>query len=232
MTADISLVADRNAHLSSSVHQKSSPALPGSPWLAYDRHVQDIDRLSLDYQARYCEENVWRLLARSEFAARRSWAVIVTSQSGHFVALHQRAGRPGDGLVCWDYHVFAVVDDPDGTRLALDLDSDLPFPGPLARYLADSFPPMRHPPRRPIFRVIAAADYLAGLASDRSHMRQPDGSYCAPPPPWPAPGKGKSNTLPAWIDVSCNAVGVLYDLPHMGDFAAERGISGMGHSEL
>jgi len=181
--------------------------------------VLSIDRLSLDYQARYCEENVWRLLARSELETRRSWAVIVSSQSGHVVALRQKAGRPGDGLVCWDYHVFAVGDDADGTRLALDLDSALPFPCPLARYLAESFPPMRDPGRRPIFRVIAAPDYLTGLASDRSHMRKPDGAYFAPPPPWPAPGKGKSNTLMAWIDVSCSSPGDLYDLTKMGAFA-------------
>jgi len=167
---------------------------------------------SLDYQARYCEENVWRLLARSELAGRRAWAVIVSSLSGQIVTLRQKAGRPGDGLVGWDYHVFAMVDDADGTRLALDLDSDLPFPCPLARYLFESFPPMRHPRSRPIFRVIAAADYLAGLASDRSHMRKPDGTYLAPPPPWPAPGAGKSNTIWAWIDVSCDSAGVRYDL--------------------
>jgi len=181
--------------------------------------VLSIDRLSLDYQARYCEENVWRLLARSELEGRRSWAVIVSSRSGHVVALRQRAGRPGDGLVCWDYHVFAVVDDFGGTRLALDLDSELPFPCPLAHYLAESFPPTRHPRQRPIFRVIAAADYLTGLASDRSHMHKPDGSYFAPPPPWPAPGAGRSNTLMAWIDVSSNAPGDLYDLAHMSAFA-------------
>jgi len=181
--------------------------------------VQHLDRLSLDYQARYCEENVWRLLAHSELAACRAWAVIVSSPSGRFVALRQRAGRPEDGLVCWDYHVFAVVDDPHGTRLALDLDSDIPFPCPLARYLAESFPPMHHPRRRPIFRVITAVDYLTGLASDRSHMRMPDGSYFAPPPPWPAPGKGKSNILVSWIDVTCDSPGVLYDLAQMRAFA-------------
>ena len=179
-----------------------------------------IDRLSLDYQARYCEENVWRLLARGEIEARRSWAAIVSSQSGLVVALRQRAGRPEDGLVCWDYHVFAVVEDLDGTRLALDLDSELPFPCPLLRYLAESFPPMRLQRRRPIFRVIAAADYLTGLASDRSHMRRPDGSYFAPPPRWPAPGRGKSNTLMSWIEVSCKSPGVLYDLAQMCAFAA------------
>jgi hypothetical protein len=205
--------------------------------------VLDIDwlslRPSLDYQARYCEENVWRLLARSELAGRQAWAVIVSSPSGYVVELRQRAGRPGDGLVCWDYHVFALVDDVDGTRLVLDLDSDLPFPCPLARYLAESFPPMRlarhdpsirpdtrpifrpisRPISQPIFRVIAAADYLSGLATDRSHMREPDGSYLAPPPPWPAPGVGKNNTLRAWIDVGCDGPGVLCGLEQLGTIA-------------
>ncbi len=174
-----------------------------------------IDRLSLDYQARYCEENVWRLLVRGELAGRQAWAVIVSSPAGHIVALRQRAGRSGDGLVCWDYHVFAMVGDPDGTRLALDLDSELPFPCPLARYLDETFPPTRHLRHRPIFRVIAAADYLTGLASDRSHMRKPDGSYLAPPPPWPAPGTGKRNTLLSWIDVACDSPGALFDLAEL-----------------
>ena len=116
-----------------------------------------LDRLSLDYQARYCEENVWRLLARGELETRRAWAVIVSSRCGFVQALHQRAGRSGDGLVCWDYHVFAVVDEPDGPRLALDLDSDLPFPCPLARYLVESFSSKHHPRQRPLFRLIAGS---------------------------------------------------------------------------
>jgi len=178
-----------------------------------------FDRGSFDYQARYCEENVWRLLARSEIGKRCAWAVIVASSSDFFVALRQQVGRPGDGLVCWDYHVFAVVDDPDGVRLALDLDSSLPFPCPLERYLAESFPPMRHPHRQPIFRVVPAADYLAGLASDRSHMRKSDGTYSSPPPPWPPLGGGKSNTLMAWIDVTTKSRGVLFDLAGMMAFA-------------
>jgi protein N-terminal glutamine amidohydrolase len=182
-----------------------------------------LDRLTFDYQARYCEENVWRLLGRSDLSGRRGWAVIVSGLSGHVVALHQTAGRPRDGLVCWDYHVFAVVDDPEGPRLALDLDTALPFPCPLAPYLAATFPltlpsvRLRH--QRPRFRVLEAADYLAGLSSDRSHMRTPAGDYVAPPPPWPAPGSGKSNTLMTWIDVSVDAPGSLWDLDQMLAFA-------------
>jgi protein N-terminal glutamine amidohydrolase len=184
--------------------------------------VLSIDRAALDYQAFYCEENVWRLLAREEVSAHRAWAVMVASPSGHFVALHQKAGRPVDGLVCWDYHVFAIVDDLDEARLALDLDSALPFPCPLERYLAESYPPALFRREQPRFRVIAAADYVSDLASDRLHMRSSNGNYTAPPPPWPAPGGGKSSNLMAWIDLGSRSPGTLYDLAQMRAFAGRR----------
>jgi hypothetical protein len=173
----------------------------------------------LDYQAFYCEENVWRLLARAELDGRRAWAVIVSSASGHFVALRQKAGRHADGLVCWDYHVFAVVDDADGTRLALDMDSDLPFPCPLVRYLDESFPALLSLPQLPHFRLVEGAEYVAGLVSDRSHMRGPDGDYTAPPPPWPAPGGDRPSTFAAWIDLASDGPGTLVDLAKMRTFA-------------
>jgi protein N-terminal glutamine amidohydrolase len=185
--------------------------------------VLRIDRLSLDYQAFYCEENVWRLLAREELGDRRTWAVIVSSLSGHFVALRQKAGRHADGLVCWDYHVLAVVDDSDGTRLALDLDSDLPFPSSLGHYLDESFPRRLSVPQQPQFRLVESAEYLASLVSDRSHMRSPDGNYTAPPPPWPAPGGNGPSTFMSWIDPSSNSPGTVYDLATMRGFARGSG---------
>jgi hypothetical protein len=184
--------------------------------------VESLVRASLDYQARYCEENVWRLLAHPVLAGRRAWAVLVSSEAGHFFALRQSAGRAADGFVCWDYHVFGVVEEPDGRRWALDLDSELPFPSLLTDYLAETFLPLRHQPAAPRFRLMAAADYVAELASDRTHMRNPDGSYLAPPPPWPAPGRGKSNTLMSWIDVTVSAPGALLDLEGLGAFASTR----------
>jgi hypothetical protein len=184
--------------------------------------VLSFHRGSLDYQAYYCEENVWRLLARTELAACHSWAVIMSSRSSYFVVLRQSAGRPADGLVCWDYHVFAVVDDPDGQRLALDFDSNLPFPYPLERYLDESFPSIMPVPLQPHFRLIEGQEYLAGLASDRSHMRRPDGSYTATPPPWPAPRGEGPGTIMSWIDISSSSPGVLYDLARMRAFAVGR----------
>jgi hypothetical protein len=183
-----------------------------------DMSLGSLARRSFDYQARYCEENVWRLLARPELERCRAWAVIVSNEVGHFFALRQSAGRPGDGLVCWDYHVFAVAEETDGQRWVLDFDSELEFPCPLTDYLVETFVPLRSQPSAPLFRLMTATDYLTKLSSDRSHMRHPDGTYLASPPPWPAPS-GDGNTLMEWIDVTCSAPGLLLDLDSLSAFA-------------
>jgi protein N-terminal glutamine amidohydrolase len=181
--------------------------------------VLRIERSELDYQAYYCEENVWRLLARPEFANMACWAVLVSNERRDVVTLRQRSGRSGDGLVHWDYHVFAVATDPIEGRVALDLDSELSFPSPLRRYLEDSFPSDVQRAYLPLFRVIAGDEYVGSLVSDRSHMRRLDGSWIAPPPPWPAPGAGKANLLVEWTDMRRRKPGTLYDMAHMSTFA-------------
>jgi hypothetical protein len=186
--------------------------------------VLRIGREGADYRPYYCEENVWRLLARPELGDVASWAVIASNAAREIICLRQRAGRPVDGLVRWDYHVFAVADDPVAGRLALDLDSDLPFPGPLARYLGLSFPPDVQPAFAPTFRVIKGSDFVAGFVSDRSHMRRPDGSWIAPPPPWPAPGSGsgRPSILMDWTDMGRRSPGAVYAAARMAAFAAGR----------
>lgn len=64
--------------------------------------------------------------------------------------------------------------------------------------------------RRPLaacrrrYRVVPAADYLEHFASDRSHMRRPDGSWSAPPPPEPCivARDGCANRMQIYVDVS------------------------------
>jgi hypothetical protein len=51
-------------------------------------------------------------------------------------------------------------------------------------------------------------------------MRSPDGRYTMPPPPWPAPGGGRSNTFLNWLDLSTGGPGKLFDLADMLAFAA------------
>jgi len=183
--------------------------------------VHRIERTGLDYQAYFCEENVWRLLSRPEYVGFTSWAVIVSNAPRDVVLMRQVAGRPLDGLVHWDYHVFAVVTDSIAGRLALDFDSELPFPSPLSRYLEDTFPHDVQRAYEPRFRVIRDSEYVSGLVSDRAHMRRADGSWVAPPPPWLAPGagSGKPSDFMIWTDVLARSPGIVYDRARMVAFA-------------
>ena len=64
----------------------------------------------------------------------------------------------------------------------------------------------------PIFRVMSAADYVANLRSDRSHMRDANGNYHKPPPPWSPPGGGSDTNLAQFIDLNQPVPGEIYDL--------------------
>jgi protein N-terminal glutamine amidohydrolase len=193
------------------------------PWDGILARVDRIDRERLDYQAFYCEENVWRFLARPEYRESATWAVIASNDPREVVVLRQRSGRPVDGLVHWDYHVFAVVADPVQGRLAYDLDSDLPFPCPLDRYLGESFPSEVQRAFAPKFRVMSGSDYVTFLVSDRSHMRRQDGTWIAPPPSWPVPGAGtaKPSLFMEWVDLRRRSPGTVMDAQRMAAFAAE-----------
>jgi hypothetical protein len=171
----------------------------------------------------YCEENVWRLVARPEVAEFKIWAVLASSRARRIVVLRQRLGRPLDGLIHWDYHVFALIEARAGELLALDPDTDLPFPCPAARYVEESFPVGVQSRLVPRFRILSGADYLRGLVSDRSHMRRPDGTWIAPPPPWPAPGAGKASNLMDWTDMERRQPGRLLDLKGLAAFIARGG---------
>ena len=71
--------------------------------------------------------------------------------------------------------------------------------------------------------VVAARDYVEGLASDRSHMRRSDGSWLAPPPPWDPPGAGKPPNLLSWIDPEGEGPGLVLGLEELRYFALTRG---------
>jgi len=186
--------------------------------------VVPFGRDELDYQPYYCEENVFRLLGHPELAAWQAWAVLVSSRTQDAVLMRQRAGRPVDGLVHWDYHVFALLLDPGEGALVLDIDTQLPFPCPFSRYIEDTFPVGSPSVESARFRMIAAAEYLSSFSSDRSHMRRDDGSWIWPPPPWPAPGsaEGRPSNLLRWIDVRRRSPGRLFDLRRLSALVSRR----------
>ena len=98
----------------------------------------------------------------------------------------QRAGRDEEKLVIWDYHVILIY-RPDERCLVFDLDSDLPFPTYFHKYVTETFrtDAILNPEYHRFFRVIPAPLFLQTFASDRRHMKKPDGSWMKPPPPYP-----------------------------------------------
>jgi hypothetical protein len=158
------------------------------------------------YWPYFCEENIWHLcgddrtLGSTPAGERR---VVFISNARRRVALSkQRAG--GGGLVLWDYHVVLL----DG-RKVWDLDSTLGCPVDLDVWVRESFFPLV-PGYAPRFRVVDAATYRARFASDRSHMRDAEGTPLKPPPPWPRIGEGM--TLMQFVDLESPFVGEVLDL--------------------
>lgn len=150
-----------------------------------------LARESCRYTPLFCEENVWwlarRLIDDGNHPDRLTvW--LMSNPTGTCLMCRQLAGGE-DGLVAWDYHVALQCRDDTGDWI-YDLDSQLPFPAPTARYLHETFPVQSRLPAhlRTTLRLIPAQDFLAYFWSDRSHMRGrippaafPDYPIIAPP---------------------------------------------------
>ncbi|XP_070702003.1 protein N-terminal glutamine amidohydrolase [Pempheris klunzingeri] len=142
------------------------------------------------YSSCYCEENVWKLceFVRTERTAPlEELFVVFISNDNRMVPLwKQRSGR-GDEAVIWDYHVVLLQVGRQSNTLVYDLDSELPFPCSLQLYAAQALRSDRHvkAPYHRKLRVVPADSFLLNFASDRSHMKNPDGSWKMPPPLYP-----------------------------------------------
>ncbi|KAM9838622.1 protein N-terminal glutamine amidohydrolase [Aulostomus maculatus] len=142
------------------------------------------------YTSCYCEENVWKLcdFVRSEGTVplTQVFAVFISNENRMVPLWKQKSGR-GDQPVVWDYHVVLLQLVAQSDALVYDLDSVLPFPCSLKLYAAAA---MRSdhgikPAYHRKFRVVPADVYLRNFASNRSHMKNADGSWKMPPPPYP-----------------------------------------------
>lgn len=168
------------------------------------------------YASRYCEENVWQLAQAPELAGLQRSAVFITNARKTCALWHQRSAQAPGEPVLWDYHVVLLTEG-DAPRL-WDLDSDLPFPSPALDYLSATFPfaGSLPPEVEPRFRLVPAEELLQTFASDRSHMRAPDGSWHAPPPPWPPIATaGETMTLPRYLDLRLPQPGQVLKLAEL-----------------
>jgi protein N-terminal glutamine amidohydrolase len=145
------------------------------------------------YAAYFCEENVWHL-AQERAGRADVHAVFVTNRTQQVALWRQRAGDP----VIWDYHVV-LLDGGDVVDLDTTIEGGPTLPVPV--WLKGTF---RSAPEAlaPRFRVVAAEDLLRTFASDRSHMREPDGTARKPFPEWPAIRCPLgAHTLPRFLDL-------------------------------
>jgi hypothetical protein len=145
------------------------------------------------YQPFYCEENAWHLCAHPSVGAGPR-AVVFVSNARRTVAFGGQRRGGEDGIIVWDYHVVVVVRRRSGWRV-YDPDAIAGEGAPLPDWLQTSFgvPPRFRRSLAPQFRVVEAAVFRADFRSDRAHMRREDGTWSAPPPPWPLIGSGGSN---------------------------------------
>ncbi|XP_013647898.1 protein N-terminal glutamine amidohydrolase [Brassica napus] len=142
----------------------------------------------------YCEENVYLLcktLCESGVADETGsdlFVVFISNERKQVPLWHQKASTRADGIVLWDYHVICVQrkKESDSEPLVWDLDSTLPFPSPLASYVTETIQPsfQLFAEYKRFFRVVHAPLFFKHFASDRRHMKGPDGSWIAQPPPY------------------------------------------------
>lgn len=169
------------------------------------------------YWPYYCEESVWQLCDRLEDQERSiARAVMISNPLKQVLFWHQKPSTD-DEAILWDYHVILLRRRTE-RWWAWDLSSHLSCPIPAEDYLFYSFrPDLAVPPElRPRFRLISASEYRSQLASDRSHMRQTDGTFHAPPPPWPAIGQGTN--LDVWLDMARPVPGRVLDLVQLREW--------------
>ncbi|KAL2923590.1 Protein N-terminal glutamine amidohydrolase [Bienertia sinuspersici] len=137
------------------------------------------------------EENVYRLckkLCSAEIADTENsdfFVVFISNDRKQIPLWHQKASHRADGIILWDYHVICVQKkENEKSSQVWDLDSTLPFPSPLASYVAETFRPsfQLFSEYRRFYRIVHAPVFLRYFASDRRHMKDSDGNWNAQPP--------------------------------------------------
>lgn len=173
--------------------------------------VENVPQIVLnecDYTAHYCEENVWKLAdkirLKNDKYLQHSSVVFVSNHNSLVPLWKQKAGKDADGLVVWDYHVFLIYEGYNSSWV-FDSDSLLQFPVHFVDYYIQTFKSddLLKPEFHRLFRVISASDYLNNFASDRRHMKNENGTWIKPPPPWlPISCQNEMHNLPKFMSMS------------------------------
>lgn len=165
-----------------------------------------------DYQACYCEENIWRLCSRFAAPAYRATVVFISNTHGSVALFNQVAGSGPDAAVIWDYHVMLCVLD-EGAWQVIDPDCRAGPVVDFATYVELTFNPLLKPELQAAFRLVPADEYRQTLRTDRRHMRDARGGWLSPPPPWPCIGEGSN--LAEFADFHRRERGEILDLARL-----------------
>jgi len=164
------------------------------------------------YTPYYCEENIWQLCLLSALAQSECKVVFISNKQKSCPLWRQRAGTANEGFILWDYHVILLA--KGNAWQVWDLDTMLELPTSFSSYVEETFQIKRYELAEysPQFRVIDRADFLSNFASDRSHMRNADGSWKATPPLWPAIKGASQSNLMQLIDMGQANLGDVLNL--------------------
>ncbi len=162
----------------------------------------------------YCEENIWHLCQEPFLAHYDRKVVFISNKKRCFAIDNQRESSP-DSLILWDYHVILMFNH-NQWKVA-DLDSLLPLPCSVGKYLSDSFIPDLLWCEPPMFCVVEADHFVRHFSSDRRHMRNQDGLYLKTPPTLAQIQTGTGGDFNLWefVDVSTCKHGQNYTLREM-----------------
>lgn len=144
------------------------------------------------YVSCYCEENVYKLVEEVTKAhpneLDKCYVIFISNPCKTVPLWRQKSAKTDDRLVIWDYHVILVYHPEPEKCLVYDLDSELPFPTYIHKYITETFRTdhILKPDYFRYFRVIPASEFVKEFASDRRHMRRADGTWIKPPPSYPA----------------------------------------------
>ncbi|KAG0496327.1 hypothetical protein HPP92_001018 [Vanilla planifolia] len=174
------------------------------------------------------EENVYMLckklsaLGLADPVVLDLFVVFISNDHRMTPLWHQKASKSLDGLVIWDYHVLCIQKKGEqgfAHCLTWDLDSSLPFPLGLDKYVSEAIRPMfpLTSTYRRLFRVIHAPIFLNYFASNRAHMKDPLGNWVSPPPSYEPiiAQDGCQNNLQEYIGM--HAVDVVTDIKALSE---------------
>lgn len=154
--------------------------------------IEHIPKSSLSYTRSYCEENVWKLCETIRDCCYDllddCYVVFISNDSRVIPLWYQKASPQPNTFIVWDYHVILIHKKNGGESVVYDFDTTLDFPCDFKVYVSLCIRDetnITHIYHR-YFRVIKAEEYLSNFASDRSHMKNEDGSWKMPPPDYSA----------------------------------------------